>query len=67
MSLNGVFERYSCPLKSGGKAGKEIVRGPKKERTDKGSVGPFIKGRRKGSVDLQYENGIRGNAIFDSF
>ena len=38
----------------------------KKERTSKGSAGPFIETLRKGSVESQYENGIRGNANFDS-
>ena len=37
-----------------------------KERTSKGSAGPFIEAQRKGSVEPQYENSIRGNAIFDS-
>ena len=37
-----------------------------KERTSKGSAGPFIEAQRKGSVEPQYENGIRGNANFDS-
>jgi hypothetical protein len=37
-----------------------------KERTSKGSAGPFIEAQRKGSVKPQYENGIRGNAKFDS-
>jgi len=37
-----------------------------KERTSKGSAGPFIEAQRKGSVEPQYENGIRGNAKFDS-
>jgi hypothetical protein len=37
-----------------------------KERTSKGSAGPFIEVQRKGSVEPQYENGIRGNAKFDS-
>jgi hypothetical protein len=37
-----------------------------KERTSKGSAGPFIEAQRKGSVEPQYENGIRGNASFDS-
>ena len=37
----------------------------KKERTSKGSAGPFIEALRKGSVEPQYENGIRGNANFD--
>ncbi len=37
-----------------------------KERTSKGSAGPFIEAQHKGSVEPQYENGIRGNAKFDS-
>ena len=36
-----------------------------KERTSKGSAGPFIKVRSKGTFEPQYENGIRGNAILD--
>ena len=37
-----------------------------KERAGKGSADPFIEIQRKGSVKPQYENGIRGNTIFDS-
>jgi len=51
---------------SGKQYSENFLYAPKKERTSKGSAGPFIKVRRKGSVGPQYENGIRGNAVFDS-
>lgn len=37
-----------------------------KERTGKGSAGPFGEVRSKGTFEPQYENGVRGNTIFDS-
>lgn len=37
-----------------------------KERTNKGSVGPFCEAQYKGYIEPQYEKGIRGNANFDS-
>ena len=56
-SLTGTRETEDCVRK---------FRSIQKERTSKGSAGPFIEALRKGSVEPQYENGIRGNANFDS-